>query len=242
MNYGLGLSEKKKARERRNKFFKFLFYIGLLGGAGAYGYFEGQSEADRRVANSQDQLNVLAQENTNLNDKIRAAMDKQSSALTEARAWRDRFEKEIPTGPTLEIMELVRQRMDDGLDGTRLLNLISLAQNTSNCDDSPEVKRFIVNTLIYSSPDNSISLGNGSVTVTGDGEPTLNAEGKPEAWYDPTKPLTVTFTELGGKSEKISGELPIHKSMVFGANEYRFSISKGKQSFASISVTRCDFP
>jgi hypothetical protein len=242
MNYGLGLSEKKKVRERRNKFFKFLFYVGLLGGAGAYGYFEGQSEADRRVANAQDQLDILAQENTNLNEKIRAAMDKQSAALSEARAWRDRFEKEIPTGPTLDILETVRQRMDDGVDATRLLNVISLVQNKSNCDETPETKRFIVNTPIYSSPDNSISLGGGSVTVTGDGEPTLNAEGKPEAWYDPAKPVAIKFTQLGGRSETISSELPLHKSLVFGANEYRFSIVKGKQSFASITVTRCDFP
>ncbi|WP_025897682.1 hypothetical protein [Sneathiella glossodoripedis] len=242
MNYGLGLSEKKKARERRNKFFKFLFYICLLGGAGAYGYFEGQSEADRRVANYQDQLDILAQENTNLNEKIRAAMDKQSAALTEARAWRDRFEKEIPTGPTLEILDLVRARMEDGVDATRLLNVISLVQNKSRCDENPETKRFIVNTPIYQSPDNSISLGNGTVTVTGDGEPTLNEEGKPEAWYDPTKAVTITFTQLGGRSEKLEGLLPIQKSLVFGTNEYRFNIVKGRQSFASITVTRCDFP
>lgn len=242
MNYGLGLSEKKKVRERRNKFFKFLFYIGLLGGAGAYGYFEGQSEADRRVANSDDQLNILAEENTNLNKKIRAAMDKQSAALSEARGWRDRFEKEIPEGATLEILELVRKRIEDGVDAIRLINIITLTQNKSNCDEVPETKRFIVNTPIYSSPDNSISLGNGSVTVTAEGISTLNVEGKPEAWYDPLKPVTIAFTALGGKSDTISGELPIHKSLVFGANEYRFSILKGKQSFASISVTRCDFP
>ena len=169
-------------------------------------------------------------------------MDKQSAALSEARGWRDRFEKEIPEGATLEILELVRTRMEEGVDATRLINIITLVQNKSNCDETPETKRFIVNTPIYSSPDNSISLGNGAVTVTGEGLSTLNAEGKPEAWYDPAKPVTITFTALGGKSDQISGELPIHKSLVFGANEYRFSILKGKQSFASISVTRCDFP
>ncbi|WP_169567072.1 hypothetical protein [Sneathiella limimaris] len=242
MNYGLGLSEKKKARDRRNKFFKFVFYICLLGGAGAYGYFEGQAEADRRVANSQDQVNILAQENTNLNEKIRSAMDKQSAALAEARGWRDKYETEIPKGPTLEILQLVQSRLNDGMDPTRLINLITLAQNESNCDETAEQKRFIVNTPIYSSPDNSISLGDGSVTVSGEGQPTLNTEGKPEAWYDPEKPVTISFTQLGGKAEKVSGTLPIHKSLVFGANEYRFSISKGRQSFAAISVIRCDFP
>ena len=242
MNYGLGLSEKKKARDRRNRFFKFLFYVSLLGGAGAYGYFEGQTEADRQMENSQDQLDVLARENSQLHEKTRAAMDKQSAALAEARAWRTKFESEIPTGASLEILDLVRQRMADGLDAVRLINLISLAQNTKNCDPKPDTKRFIINTPIFTQAENSISLGNGSVTVTGDGISAMNEEGKPEAWYDPDKPVTVKFTKIGGNSETVNGNLPIHKSIVFGSDEYRFSILRGKQSFASISVTRCDFP
>jgi len=242
MNYGLGLSEKKKARMRRNRFFKFVLYVGILGGAGAYGYFEGQAEATLRIADAREQRNILERENARLNDKLRGAMDKQGAALAEARSWRDKFEKEIPEGASLEILELVRKRMDEGLDAIRLMNIIALTQNKSNCDAKPEVKRFIVNTPIFSSPDNSIGLGGGSVTVAGEGQSTLNAEGKPEAWYDPAKPVTITFTKLGGKTEKITGKLPISKSFVFGSDEYRFNILNGKQSFASISVIRCDFP
>ena len=70
----------------------------------------------------------------------------------------------------------------------------------------------------------------------------FNAEGKPEAWYDPAKPVAITFTKLGGSSEKIEGVLPLHKSVVFGGDEYRFSILSGKQSFVTISATRCNFP
>jgi len=242
MNYGLGLSEKKKARERRNRFFKFLFYVLLLGGAGVYGYFEGQSEGDHRFATSQDQREILAKEVTQLKEKTRSAMDKQSAALTEARSWRDKFENEIPKGELLEILELIKVRMDDGLDAVRLKNIISLAQNTKNCDLKPEVKRFIINTPIFTQAENSISLGGGTVTVTGNGVSSVNAEEKPEAWYNPEKPISVIFTKLGGSTETVSGNLPIHKSVVFGTDEFRFSILKGKQSFASISVTRCDFP
>jgi hypothetical protein len=242
MNYGLGLSEKKKARERRNGFIKFFFYLILLGAAGAYGYFEGQTEADRQVAISNEQRQVLIQENGNLTEKTRGALDKQSAALAEARSWRDRFEREIPTGETLDILNLVRQRLEGGLDPVRIINLITLAQNTKNCDPQPETKRFIMNTPIFTQAENSISVANGSVTVTGLGQSTLNADQKPEAWYDPAKPVSITFTKIGGKSEKLEGVLPIHKSLVFGGDEFRFSILSGKQSFATISVSRCDFP
>ncbi|MBL4906554.1 MAG: hypothetical protein JKX94_03805, partial [Sneathiella sp.] len=81
MNYGLGLSEKKRVRERRNRFLKVVFYIFLLSAAGAYGYFEGQAQADRRVADVEDQVNDLSRENSRLNDLTRAATDKQSAAL-----------------------------------------------------------------------------------------------------------------------------------------------------------------
>lgn len=242
MNYGLGLSEKKRARERRNRFLKIVLYFCLLSAAGAYGYFEGQAEADRQVAIVEDQVKDLSRENTRLDDLTRAATDKQSAALAEARSWRDKFENEIPTGATLEILELVKVRVQDGLEPERLKSLISLAQNNQNCNPVPETKRFIINTPLFTQIGNSISLAEGSITVTGDGLSTLNAEAKPEAWYDPAKPVSITFTQLGGSSEKVEGILPLHKSIVFGSNEYRFSILSGKQSFATISATRCDFP
>ncbi|MBE7635650.1 hypothetical protein GUA87_02245 [Sneathiella sp. P13V-1] len=242
MSYGLGLSEKRKAKERRSKFFKFVFYLLLLGAAGAYGYFEGQSEADRKVALADEQRRVLLKENDNLTEKTRAAMDKQSAALAEARAWRDKYEKEIPTGEPLEILNLARTRLEEGLDPVRIKNLITLAQNTENCSLKPTTKRFIVNTPIYQQPGNSISLADGSVTVSGLGASTLNADGKPEAWYDPSKPVAITFTKIGGKTEKVEGVLPISKSLVFGSDEFRFTVQQGNQSFAVISVTRCDFP
>lgn len=242
MSYGLGLSEKKRARERRNRFLKAVFYFSLLCAAGAYGYFEGQAEADRQVAIVEDQVKELSRENNRLNDLTRAATDKQSTALAEARAWRKKFENEIPTGATLEILELVRQRVENGLEPERLITLISLAQNNQNCNPAPETKRFIVNTPLFTQISNSISLAEGSITVTADGVSTLNEEGKPEAWYDPSKPVALTFTQLGGSSEKVEGVLPLHKSIVFGSNEYRFSVLNGKQSFANISATRCDFP
>lgn len=242
MSYGLGLSEKKQARQRRARFFKFVLYIALLAGAGVYGYYEGQANADRRIADIEGQVIVLTSENDRLNDQARAALDKQSAALAEARQWRDKFENEIPSGPTREILDLVQTRLSDGLEPDRLLSLITLAQNSQNCDAAPETKRFIVNTPIFSSPGNSISLGNGSITVTGNGKSVVNSEGKVEAWYDPEQPVEISFTQLGGQKEVLTGVLPLHKSVVFGANEYRFSILAGKQSFATISATRCDFP
>ncbi|GLQ05326.1 hypothetical protein [Sneathiella chinensis] len=242
MSYGLGLSEKRRSVERRNRVLKFFFYLLLLSAAGAYGYFEGQAEADRRVANVEDQVLTLTRENERLNDQARDALNRQSTALAEARSWRNKYESEMPAGELRNILELVRTRMNDGLEAARLQSVIQLIQNSQNCDKKPESKRFIVNTPIFNQVANSISLNDGAVIVTGDGESFLNADGKPEAWFDPAKPVTITFRETGGKSEKITGLLPLEKSMVFGADEYRFTIESGRQSFAKVSAMRCDFP
>jgi len=242
MSYGLGLSEKKQSRLRRNRFFKFVLYLLILAGVGVYGYYEGQAEGERMIANAEDQVLVLTTENKRLTDQTRAATDKQSAALAEARSWRDKFENEIPSGPTLEILEMVQTRLKDGLEPERLKTLISLAQNSQNCDPAPETKRFIVNTPIFTNPGNSVSLGKGTITVKGTGVSAINAEKKVEAWYDPSQPVEIIFTQLGGKKETIKGVLPLHKSVVFGGSEYRFSILAGKQSFATISANRCDFP
>ena len=81
MSYGLGLSEKKQARQRRNRFFKIIFYIALIAGAGMYGYYEGQATAERRIADIEGQVIALTSENDRLNDQARAALDKQSAPL-----------------------------------------------------------------------------------------------------------------------------------------------------------------
>ncbi|PHQ68623.1 MAG: hypothetical protein COB93_10245 [Sneathiella sp.] len=242
MSYGLGLSEKKQSRQRRNRFFKFILYILVLGGIGVYGYYEGQAEGERMISNAEDQVLVLTSENKRLIEQTRAATEKQSSALAEARSWRDKFEHEIPSGATREILKMVQVRLKEGLEPERLKTLIGLAQNSQNCDAAPETKRFIVNTPISTRPDNSVSLGKGTITVTAKGLSAVNAEKKVEAWYDPSQPVEITFTQLGGKQETMKGILPLHKSVVFGGNEYRFSILAGKQSFATISANRCDFP
>lgn len=242
MSYGLGLSEKKRAQQRRVQFFKWVFYLLILAAIGVYGYYEGQAESDRRVADIEIEVVGLIKENDRLSLQARDALNKQDEALAEARSWRSRFENEIPKGIHMEILKLIEQRLADGLEGERLLSLISVAQNSSNCDGTPEVKRFIVDTSISQNPANSVRIVKGAVLVAGFGASAMAADGKPEAWYDPQKPVKITFTHVGGKTETVESILPVHKNMLIGANEYRFSIVPGKQSFAQVSATRCDFP
>lgn len=242
MSYGLGLSRKKHARQRRNQFFKWVFYLLILAAFGVYGYYEGQAKSDRRVADIEIEVIGLMKENDRMNLQARDALNKQDEALTEARAWRARFENEIPKGIHMDILKLIEKRLDEGLEPERLLSVIGVTQNSSNCDASPEVKRFIVDTAISQHPSNSVRIAKGAVLVAGFGTSAMADNNKPEAWFDPKKPVKMIFTHVGGKSETVEGVLPVHKNMLVGASEYRFSIVAGKQNFARVSATRCDFP
>ncbi len=242
MSYGLGLSEKKRSQQRRNQFFKWVFYLAILGAIGIYGYYEGQAESDRRVIDIEAEVIALTKENDRLALQARDAQIKQDEALAEARSWRSRFENEIPKGIHRDILNMIELRLAEGLNSERLLSLIAIAQNSSKCDPTPEVKRFIVDTGISQSPANSVRIAKGAVLVSGLGVSVTTEEGKPQAWYDTSKPVKVTFTHIGGKTEIVEGIFPIHKNILVGANEYRFSIVPGKQSFAQVSATRCEFP
>src|SRR5690606_4668415 len=106
----------------------------------------------------------------------------------------------------------------------------------------PQAKRFVVKTPVYSGPHGTVSFGNGAITVTGEGEPAVSAAGEAEAWYDPGKPVKITFIEIGGKQTVKEGLLPIQHSMVLGNKEYRFTVAAGERSFISVTSDSCDYP
>ncbi|MGM0422112.1 MAG: hypothetical protein ACQEQL_03330, partial [Pseudomonadota bacterium] len=70
----------------------------------------------------------------------------------------------------------------------------------------------------------------------------VNNSGNPESWYDPGKPVEVSFTRVGGKEVVKEGLLPIHHSMVIGDKEHRFTIAKGERSFIDVTSDSCDYP
>src|SRR3546814_9216478 len=86
-----------------------------------------------------------------------------------------------------------------------------------SCDGEPDTKRFIVSTELQSGGANdAVSFGERAITVTAVGAAARNANGNLEAWYDPQKPVTVTFTQLGGKTIQADGMLPLHHSVEIG--------------------------
>jgi hypothetical protein len=137
----------------------------------------------------------------------------------------------------------VKQKLDAGADEERLAFLVSAADKPRSCDEQPETKRFIVTTELQNAGANdAVSFGDRAITVTAVGAAARDSGGNLEAWYDPQKPVSMTFTQLGGKTVSTEGALPLHYSVVAGDDEFRFTALPGARGFLTVTADRCDYP
>jgi hypothetical protein len=154
-----------------------------------------------------------------------------------------RYEREVPTGFVREMMVLVRKKLEAGADEERLAFLVAAADKPRSCDEQPETKRFIVTTELQTGGANdAVSFGDRAITVTAVGQAARDGGGNLEAWYDPRKSISVTFTQLGGKTVTAEGALPLHYSVVAGDDEFRFTALPGARGFLTVTADRCDYP
>ncbi len=240
----LGLSESRWRRRRsvRWKVVKAILILTLLLTAGLFAYETGQIAArmpmtklEKQVAELNQTLASLQQENAQLAANAEAA--RQSEAQ-----WQTRYQAEVPTGQSKELFEILRERMAAGVETKRLAFVIESTGNIRKCDKKPVTKRFLVKTPLYRGANDSVTFGGEAITVTAKGDNAATADGRAEAWFDPAKPVTVHFAEIGGRTTERTGALPLHHSVVVGDKEYRFTILPGPQGFVKVSGERCNFP
>lgn len=221
---------------------KWTATLALLAAAGVYAYNTGSTLARQEVVRLNEEIASLK---TTIDDM--AAQNAQLAAEVEQarlreRQWQTRYEEEVPTGKPRELMTLVERRLADGVPPDRLAFVIGAAESERVCDEQPVTKRFVVPTPIYRGPSDSVGFADSAITVTALGQPALNEAGNPEAWYDPAQPITLRFTQLGGKSSEVTGVLPLHHSVIMGDDEYRFTVVAGQRSFVNVTGDRCDYP
>ena len=81
-----------------------------------------------------------------------------------------------------------------------------------------------------------------SVTVTAAGEPAIDAEGNPEPWFEPARPITVRIALAGAETAELWGLLPLSHSLVVDDSEYLFGLAAGGRGLVEVSFRRCRFP
>jgi outer membrane murein-binding lipoprotein Lpp len=241
----LGLSDREARARRRFWWSVARWTIGLavVLAAGLFAYRTGTLLAERDVAKFEEQVAALTARVEGLEQENAALKAAAAGAKEETAQWAQRYRAEVPSGEGKALYDLVKQKLADGVNRERLSFVIGAAANPRTCDGTPESKRFMVKTGIGKIKNDTASLANKKISVTAAGEAAVNEAGQKEAWYDPAKPVTVRFTEVGGKTAETSGILPIHHAFVIGDSEFRFSIAPDdKRGFVSITADRCNFP
>ncbi len=230
---------RERAAKRANTMFLAIILAGALLGIGIW---IGRQHAVFQIESLKKEAESSAAESARLQEelvKVRAEHQTLSSRFDQLQT---QYDQELPeNGPARELLQMLRKQLEDGMPPERLSFLIKSARPPRNCSD-PSAKRFMVKTPAYSGPDSVASIGEGAVNISGIGASSRNKEGQPEAWYDPTQPVTVTFKVSGGDAEKKVGTLPFQHSVIAAGKEYRFTLSEGEKSFVKVTFDSCDYP
>lgn len=239
----LGLHDYE--RRRRRRFWistaKTLFLLAVMVGIGVFAYQVGIEQVKGRETGLREENAQLKARVQELDRSVATLQATAHSATVKATELETRLQRELPQGELAELAKLVAERLASGVDPHRLAFVINETRMPRNCD-SPESKRFILPTPLYRGSNTAVGFADGTVTISGEGAAARNAEGKTEGWFDPQQPVSIRFTEIGGRQTEATGMLPLQHSVVIGNTEHRFMVAAGAKSFVEVTTERCPFP
>lgn len=238
MMYESGAGSRRRQAERRRKIIFRAIVFALI--CAFFFWWGGENVRSSEVA-YKTRAKQLESEREGLEEKITSLQSEVQSTTIRYQQLEAKYQQEVPQGAFKDLTDLVKKRLDAGIKPERLSFIIDQASPPKNCT-AAQAKRFVVKTPVYSGPHGTVAFGNGAITVTGEGKSAIGSTGSPEAWYDPGKPVTVKFIELGGKETVKDGLLPIQHSMVVGNKEHRFTVAAGERSFITVTSDSCDYP
>lgn len=246
MTSGLGANRSFHRREKRKRQARWLAMLLFLIALGVFAYHSGSVLARREVVNLRDELAQTVKTVDELRHQNAMLQTASDSARREAEEWRARYQKDVPTGVRQTLQTAIERQIAAGVKPERLRFLIDAAASGNKCDGRPETKRFLVRTPLSPAADASIAavrFADGMIVVTAAGEPATTPDGKPQAAFDPARPVTVRFAGIDHKPTQAAGTLPLYHSVVIKSSEYRFAVlSDDRRGFLRVTADRCSFP
>ena len=162
-------SERRYRRRVWGGVIRFVLYVGVVLAAAMVSYEFGAEDIEGQRRMHQEQLlefeqarAASEQESANL----RVEVERAKLALDE---WEKRYNADVPTGARRELLDLVNERLEAGVDPNRLAFFIKSAEDKRDCEEV-ETKRFLVRTPLYNGANTSVTFANDAVAVTGSGE------------------------------------------------------------------------
>lgn len=243
MSLGLRDPYERRKKQRRWAVIKALLFLGAIAIALWIAYGAGRQVGQAQVDALQHQL----EENRNSQEALQAENGRLAAAASNAQRaeaeWRRRYDDNVPSGELAELLEQARQRLEEGVELSRLSFVISAVERERDCRGEPMTRRFLVRTPLHRGGNDVASFADGFFTVTASGPTAVNADGNPEAWFDPSATLRLTVTRLDGEVAQFEGQLPLHFSVVHDGSEHLFAAQQGEnRGFLRITHDLCAFP
>lgn len=218
-----------------------LFVVALLGTA-SYAYQIGVSATQATAEKLRDRVERFQADNLALRDRLSTEVRRSGEARQALEVLEGRYRAEVPRGELRALMDGLEAQIESGVPPDRLALLIDLAGRPPVCDEQPETKRFMPSTPLGSGAVDAIRFAEGRILVRGEGVSAQNAAGLPEAWFDPTAAVRLTFSTIAGAAEEVRGVLPLRHRMIVGDVEYRFVIVSGERAFIEVTAQGCALP
>jgi len=228
----------RRAVSARRKFLKNFFYFAIIC---AVSYRLGYESVRSREEAYRKQVESTQKGQGDLESTITSLRSDLQSSQVRYQQLLDKYETDVPKGNHKYLSDMVKHQLDLGIQPERLVSLIRSTRPPQNCD-KPVVRRFVMSTPNYTGPKSAVSFMNGAIEVGGIGQSAVSSSGSLEAWYDPNKPVEITFKTTGGKIVKKDGLLPIYHSIIMGNKEVRFTLASGARSFLNVTTDYCDYP
>lgn len=243
MAWGFRDTRRAEKRRRRLRVLRFFLVLGGLVALGAAAYQSGAELVRVEVAGLREEIRRQAATITGLNGRIAELESARQAALSREAETNARYQREVPSGPGAELYKLVQTRIQEGIPAERIAFVIRQASAGDKCDNQPVSRRFQLRTAASRGAAPSVAFDNSTVLVTGEGEAATNDQGAQHAWFDPAKPVKLTFTLLGGARSEVEGKLPLFHSVVRGNSELRFSVTEADlRGFVTVTADRCAYP
>lgn len=244
MTNGLRSGRRRRRQTAQRALFKWMLALLVVATAGYYAYRTGARLSEVKIEGLEAQIAILSAKVGAL-DRLNEMQERDlATARALAEDWQRRYERDVATGDDKTLFDIVRGKLADGVSRERLEFVISAAEEQRDCEEVPAAKRFIVTTPLHRGDRASaVGFGNGAITVSASGASMRDANGNPEAWFDPAQPVTVSLVALSGQSVEKTGVLPLYPSVILGDAEYRMSVVAGpNRGFAQVSIQKCRYP
>src|SRR4051794_5559450 len=215
--------------------------LAIAGGALA-SYQIGRSQSGIERSRFESDLSALQELNRLLSERAASAEQRAEAAITRAARLQRSYDADVPQGQTRELLDLLQQRLKDGIPAARLEFLLREARVERKCDPPSETKRLLVHTSVTPTPAATAGFAKNQITVTVEGAPQRKPDGRTDPIFDPQQPVTLNLLRIGRDVAKAEGRLPLSHSLVLGDREFRFTVKAADKGQAELIAQVCDFP